>query len=75
MNRNYFSVYEVKFGNIRYGSIRKCWVVLNGLIVSAGCRTNEALCQLSYETPYLGPEGSKIGRPAQAYMLRKFRNS
>ena len=44
MNRNYFSVYEVKFGNIRYGSIRKYWVVLNGLIVSAGCRTNEALC-------------------------------
>ena len=30
------------------------------IIVSAGFRTNEALCQLSYEVSYLGPEG---GRP------------
>ena len=27
---------------------------------SVGFRTNEALCWLSYEAPYLGPEG---GRP------------
>ena len=25
-------------------------------MISAGFRTNEALCQLSYEAPYLGPE-------------------
>ena len=32
---------------------------------SAGLRTNEALCQLSYEAPYLGPEGGRPGRPTQ----------
>ena len=29
-------------------------------------RTNEALCQLSYEAPYLDPEGGRPGRPTQA---------
>ena len=29
-------------------------------------RTNEALCQLSYEAPYLGPEGGNPGGPTQA---------
>ena len=33
---------------------------------SAGFRTNEALCQLSYEAPYLGPEGGKPDGPTQA---------
>jgi ubiquinone biosynthesis protein Coq4 len=27
---------------------------------------NEVLCYLSYEIPYLGPEGVKSGRPTQA---------
>jgi hypothetical protein len=27
---------------------------------------NEVLCYLSYEVPYLGPEGVKSGRPTQA---------
>jgi hypothetical protein len=27
---------------------------------------NEVLCYLSYEVPYLGPEGVKFGRPTQA---------
>jgi hypothetical protein len=31
------------------------------VIDSTGFRTNEAMCQLSYEAPYLGPEG--LGRP------------
>jgi len=39
---------------------------------SAGFRTNEALCKLSYETLYLGPERGRPG--SMAYMLRKFRN-
>ena len=34
--------------------------------VSVGVRTNEALCQLSYEAPYLDPEECKPGRPTQA---------
>ena len=33
---------------------------------SAGFRTNEALCQSSYEVPYLGPEGDRPGRTTQA---------
>ena len=33
---------------------------------SAGFRTNEALCQLSYEAPYLSPEGGRPGKPTQA---------
>jgi len=33
---------------------------------SAGFRTYEALCYLSYEAPYLGPEGGRPGRPTQA---------
>ena len=32
---------------------------INAYIISAGFRTNEALCQLSYEAPFLGPEGGK----------------
>ena len=28
--------------------------------------TNEALCRLSYEAPYLGSEGGRSGRPTQA---------
>ena len=27
---------------------------------------HEVLCYLSYEVPYLGPEGAKSGRPTQA---------
>ena len=30
---------------------------------NAGFRTNEALCQLSYEAPYLSPEGGRPGSP------------
>jgi hypothetical protein len=41
-------------------------------IYSAGSGTNEALCYLTYEIPYLGPEGGRPG--SQAYMLRKLRN-
>jgi hypothetical protein len=41
-------------------------------IYSAGSGTNEALCYLAYEIPYLGPEGGRPG--SQAYMLRKLRN-
>ena len=33
------------------------------IIVSTGFRTNEALCQLSYEAPYLYPEGGRPGSP------------
>ena len=34
---------------------------------SAGFRTNETLCQLSYEAPYLGlTEWGRSGRPTQA---------
>ena len=33
---------------------------------SAGFRTNEALCYLSYEAPYLGPEGSRPDSPTKA---------
>ena len=40
---------------------------------SAGLRTNEALCWLSYEVHYLGPEGGGPGRPTQAVRLRKFK--
>ena len=32
---------------------------------SAGFRTYEAMCQLSYEDPYLGSEGGRPGRPTQ----------
>lgn len=34
--------------------------------VSAGFRTNEALCQLTYEAPYVGPEGDRPSRSIQA---------
>ena len=35
--------------------------------ISAGFRTNEALCWLSYmRPPYLGPEEGRPGRPTQA---------
>ena len=37
---------------------------------SAGFRTNEALCQLSYEAPYLGPAGGRPGRHTQAHSHR-----
>ena len=33
---------------------------------SARFRTYEALCQLSYEAPYLGPAGGRPDRPTQA---------
>jgi len=33
---------------------------------SAGFRKNEALCYLSYEAPYLGPEGGRPCTPTQA---------
>jgi hypothetical protein len=36
---------------------------------SAGFRTNEALCWLSYKAPYFGPEGGRPGRPTQAVRL------
>ena len=35
-------------------------------VSSARFRTNEALCELSYEAPYMGPEGGRLGRPTQA---------
>ena len=34
-------------------------------VISAGFRTNEVLCYVSYEAPYLGPEGGRPGRPTQ----------
>jgi hypothetical protein len=50
-----------------------CKTVLGGLgyyqynvMHSAGFRIYEALCKLSYEAPYLGPEGGRPGRPTQA---------
>jgi hypothetical protein len=33
---------------------------------SAEFRSNETLCLLSYEAPYLGPEGGRPGNPTQA---------
>ena len=35
-------------------------------VSSAGFRTNETRYQLSYEAPYLGPEGGRPGSPTQA---------
>ena len=39
---------------------------VQSFVDSAGIRTNEALCWLSYEAPYLGPEGGRPDRPTQA---------
>ena len=36
---------------------------------SAGFRTYEALCYLSYEASYLGPERGQLGRPTHAVRL------
>ena len=36
------------------------------LAISAGFRTNEALCLLDYEALYLCPEGGRNGRPTHA---------
>jgi hypothetical protein len=33
---------------------------------SVGFRINEAMCYLSYDAPYLFPEGGRPGRPTQA---------
>lgn len=42
-------------------------------------RTNEALCLLSCEVPYVGPERGRPSRPtkavSQAYIHREFRSS
>ena len=40
--------------------------IISGYVYSARFRTYEALCQLSYEAPYLGPEGGRSGSPTQA---------
>lgn len=39
--------------------------------VSAGFRTNEAQCQLTYEAPYVGPEGDRptVGLYRQSSIL------
>ena len=42
-----------------------CAVVI-GYIFNVRFRTYEALYQLSYEAPYLGPERGRSGRPTQA---------
>ena len=34
---------------------------------SVGFRTNEALCWLSYEAPYLGPEGGRPSEPTHIH--------
>ena len=34
-------------------------------MTSAGFRTNETVCLLSYEAPYLGHEGGRPGMPTQ----------
>ena len=39
-----------------------------------GFRTNEGLCYLSYETPYLGTEGGRPGKPKQAVRYTCSRN-
>ena len=39
-------------------------------VCSNGFRTNEALCQLSYEAPYLGLEGGRLGRSTQSQAVR-----
>ena len=44
-------------------SVYHLW--MNQSLSSAGFRTYEALCQLSYEAPYLGPEGGRPGRTTQ----------
>jgi hypothetical protein len=41
-------------------------------VSSARFRTNEALCELSYGAPYIGPEGGRLGRPIQAVYLLSF---
>ena len=43
----------------------KTYLLWKGLH-SAGFRVNTALSSLSYEAPYLGPEGGRSGRPTQA---------
>ena len=42
------------------------YIIYTCTIYSAGFRTNEGLCLLRYEAPYLGPEGGIPGSPTQA---------
>ena len=67
----YFFV-SITFNNISYiylfweNGFRIFWAKYIDDSISAGFRTNEALCKLSYEAPYLGPEGGRPGMPTQA---------
>ena len=66
------TIYRIQM--VKIVIIRGCsFLKVRWTIYSAGFRKNEALCQLSYDAPYLGPEGGKPG--GQAYMLRTFRNA
>ena len=51
---------------IYHVTISSTFLFSKSTVCSAGFRTNEALCQLSYEAPYLGPEGGIPGRPTLA---------
>ena len=44
----------------------RCSDFVDRIYPVSALRQNEVLCYLSYEVPYLGPEGAKSGRPTQA---------